>query len=85
MLTSIPIYKSKYTLNVESKDVHFQIGEVVKYRMRNGKKFDITINSERKYVEENHIILYGYEAIFSDDNKKYFAAEKGIIGWEGKC
>ena len=81
----MPIYKSKYTKGVSSEEVCFSKGDKVRYRMRSGEQLDIIIDSIRKYTVENSNILYGYDSIFLDDNKHYFAAEKGIINWEGKC
>ena len=78
----IPIFKSRYTPNLENgENVKFNIGEVVTYKMRSGKVLDITIDSD--YMQHNSG-LYGYEAIFSDNGGRYFAAAKGIVNWEGK-
>lgn len=72
------VYKSRYTPNLKNgKDVHFEIGETVKYRMRNGTEYEIVIDSELK---QNSGYL-GYEAIFPDG--RYFAVAEGIIDWEG--
>ena len=78
----IPIFKSRYTPNIENgENVKFNIGEVVTYKMRSGKVLDITIDSD--YMQHD-CGLYGYEAIFSDDGGRYFAAAEGIVNWEGK-
>lgn len=73
------IYKSRYTPNLENgKDVGFEIGDVVKYRTRNGEEYVITIDSELMTNEG----YTGYEAIFPDG--RFFAVEEGIYDWEGK-
>lgn len=78
------IYKSRYTPGLKNgKDVAFNKGEKVKYRTRLGECVEIIIDSERVIHDETG--LYGYEAIFTDDGKRYFAAEKGIYDWDGKC
>jgi hypothetical protein len=78
------VYKSRYTPGlINGKDVNFQKGEKVRYKMRSGEELDIIIDSERMHHTQSG--LYGYESIFLDDNKKYFAASTGIINWEGKC
>lgn len=78
----IPIFKSRYTPNLENgENVKFKIGEVVTYKLKSGKLLNITIDSD--YMQHN-CGVYGYEAIFSDDGGRYFAAAKGIVNWEGK-
>ena len=80
----IPIYFPSCAPGLQNgENVNFQIGDVVTYKMRNGDLLQITIDSERRVDMESEIIE-GYEAIFHDDGKKYFAAAKGIINWEGK-
>lgn len=75
---------SKYTPNRKNgKGVGFSIGDVVTYRMRNGDTFKITIDSELMRHRE-HQEYTGYEAIFHDDGKRYFAVDEGIIDWDGK-
>ena len=77
------VYKSRFTQGIKAKETHFIKGEKVHYKMRGGEELDITIDSERmKHTDSG---FYGYEAIFTDDNKRYFASEEGIINWEGKC
>ena len=75
------VFVSRYTPNLQNgKDVQFKIGETVRYRMRSGKEIDITIASG---LMQNSGYL-GYESIFHDDGKKYFAVAEGIIDWDGK-
>ena len=74
------ICNSRHTPNLENgKYVDFEIGEKVKYRMRNGTEFNITINSKRM----KNSGYFGYESIFPDGI--YFAVAEGIVDWEGKC
>ena len=76
---------SRYTPNLQNgENVNFDIGEVVDYRLRSGEEIKITIDSEYMMNESDGEIHYGYEAIFHDDGKRYFAAAKGIYNWEGK-
>lgn len=76
------IFVSRYTQGLKNgKDVQFEIGETVRYRMINGEEIDITINSE---LMENNGLL-GYESVFHDDGQTYFAFAEGIIDWEGKA
>ena len=49
-----------------------------------GEEIKITLDSEYMMNESDGEIHYGYEAIFHDDGKRYFAAAKGIYNWEGK-
>lgn len=82
MITKGMVFKSRHTPGLANgEDVHFEIGESVTYRMRNGDVFQIVIDSELM----KDFGYYGYEAIFPDDGERYFAPEIGIIGWEGKC
>ena len=75
------VWISKHTPGLlNGKDVHFEICEVVEYQKRNGERFTITIDSE--YMTNSG--YYGYEAIFHNDGKRYFAVDEGIINWEGK-
>ena len=72
---------SRYTPNLKNgKYVHFEKGETVSYRMRNGEEHRIKIVSD---IKQNNG-YYGYEAVFDDDGKKYFAVADGIYDWEGK-
>lgn len=64
------------------RTVKFNIGDVVKYKLENGKVLDIEITSE--YMQHHIEEIDGYEAIFSDDGKSYFAVAERIIDWEGK-
>lgn len=78
----IPVFVSRYTPGLENGEkVKFNKGEVVRYRMRNGDEFDITIDSEFMLHESGY---YGYESIFHNDGARCFAVAKGIINWEGK-
>jgi hypothetical protein len=80
----IPIYFPSCAPGLQDGEhVNFQIGDVVTYKTRNGDVLKITIDSERKVDMESGTIE-GYESIFHDDGKKYFAAAKGIINWDGK-
>jgi len=81
----MPVYKSKFTKGITADETCFSKGETVRYQLRSGGELDIIIDSERMYVKDNGEVLFGYESIFSDDNQRYFACEKGIINWEGKC
>lgn len=73
------VFVSRYTPNlINGEKVLFEIGEKVRYRMRNGTEYDIVIDSE---LMENQGYL-GYEAIFPDG--RFFAVAKGIIDWNGK-
>lgn len=77
----VQIFVSRHTPGLENgKGVKFEIGETVKYRMRNGHETDITIDSELC----SNMGYLGYEAIFHDDGGRYFAVDEGIIDWEGK-
>ena len=77
---TIPILKSRYTPGLKNgKGVAFQKGDVVSYKTRDGKKYKITIDSERMQHKSGY---FGYEAIFFDG--RYFAVEDGIYDWEGK-
>lgn len=78
----IQVYKSKFTPGATGDQIHFRIGEIVKYQLRNGDIIDIKIDSER--MSHDNCDVLGYEAIFLDDNQKYFARGDKIIGWEGK-
>lgn len=79
------ITKSRYAPNLKNgKDVGFNIGEVVDYRLRSGEEIKITIDSEYMMNDCDGITHYGYEAIFHDDGQRYFAIEEGIYNWEGK-
>lgn len=74
------VFVSRHTPGLKNgKDVKFNIGDKVRYRMRNGTEYDIIIDSERM----SHSGYFGYESKFSDG--RYFAVEQGIIGWDGKC
>jgi hypothetical protein len=82
-VSMVQIYKSRYTPGLKNgEDVYFNKGERVRYRMRNGCELDIIIDCDDRMVSMNDSI--GYEAIFTDDGKRYFAVAKGIINWEGK-
>lgn len=76
------ILKSKYTPGAKGYEVGFSKGEVVEYQLQNGNVIDITIDSER--MKHNMCKTFGYEAIFSDDGKRYFADGEKIINWNGK-
>ena len=81
ILVNIPVFVSRYTEGLKNgKNVSFNKGETVRYRMRNGDELNITIDSELCYNSG----YLGYEAIFHDDGKRYFAVAEGIIDWEGK-
>lgn len=82
MVNIMQVFSSRFTPGVKGFDVHFLKGEVVKYQMKNGDIIDIIIDSERMKHEECE--NYGYEAIYSDDGKRYFADGGRIIDWEGK-
>lgn len=73
---------SKYTPGVKGYNVGFEIGEIVKYQLASGDVIDIRIDSPR--MTHNMCKTYGFEAIFSDDGKRYFADGEKIVGWEGK-
>ena len=77
----VMVYKSRFTRGLKNgKDVDFNKGEKVRYKMRNGYEVDIIIDSE---LMLNSGFL-GYESIFLDDNQKAFAIKEGIINWDGK-
>lgn len=74
------VFVSRYSPNLKNGEhVRFEIGEKVRYRMRNGTEYDITIQSE---LMQNRG-YFGYEAIFPDGDL-CFAVAKGIINWAGK-
>lgn len=75
------IYKSRFTPNVTGDEISLEIGEIVKYQLKD-KIIDIKINSERMCHDKCKNL--GYEAIFLDDNQRYFADGKRIIWWKGK-
>jgi hypothetical protein len=60
------------------KDVFFEKGEKVRYRARDGKEYNIVIDSKQM---RNGAYL-GYESIFPDG--RFFAIDEGIIYWAGK-
>lgn len=73
------LFKSRYTPGLKNgKGVYFEKGEKVRYRMRDGTEYDIIIDSELM----NNSGYWGFEAIFPDG--RYFAADEGIIDWDGK-
>ncbi len=76
------IYASRFTPGVKAGDIKLEIGEVVQYKKLDGSTLDITIDSES--VSHHECDCLGYECIFSDDGKKYFASGDQIINWEGK-
>lgn len=81
LYNDIPIHKSKFTPELNNgKGVHFSIGDVVNYRCVDGTEIKCTIATE---LMENEG-FFGYEAIFHDDGKRYFAIEDMICDWEGK-
>jgi len=64
-----------------AEDVSLNIGDKITYYIDDNKQVTAVIKSELQH----HISgPYGYECLFDDDGKMYFADEKGIIGWEGK-
>jgi len=77
----LEIFKSRFTPGLKNgADVSFVIGEKVKYLCWGGEIINITIYS---YLMKNSGYL-GYESIFHDDDKIYFAIAEQIIDWEGK-
>lgn len=78
----VQVYSSRYTPNVTGDEVHFEIGEIVQYKLVSGNVLDIRIDSER--MKHAGCPNLGYEAIFSDDGNRYFADGKRIIDWKGK-
>ncbi len=79
------VYYSRFTPNLENgENVSFNKGEVVDYRLRNGQELKITIDSDLMKQKIDGEDCYGYESVFHDDNKRYFALSKQIINWEGK-
>ena len=80
-MMSVQVFVSRYTPGLKNgKGVKFEIGETVRYRMRNGHETDITIDSDLC----SNMGYLGYEAIFHDDGGKCFAVDEGIVDWEGK-
>lgn len=78
----VQVFKSKFTKGVGADEVNFAIGEVVQYRLKSGKVLDIKIDSELMTHQECEGL--GYESIFSDDNRRYFALRRDIINWNGR-
>ena len=75
------VTKSRYTAGLENgKDVAFNIGEKVRYKMRNGKEYNIIIKSSYKKHTSGY---FGYESLFPDGTIS-FTPDIGIIGWEGR-
>lgn len=76
------IFKSRFTPGLANGErVQFNIGEVVKYTLQDGEVINIQIDSGyREHLNGER----GYEAIFSDDHKRYFAVSKQITDWNGK-
>jgi len=73
---------SRYSNNAKNgKDVSFNKGETVTYKLKNGTTLPIKIDSELMKSQEG---TFGYEAVFSDDNQKWFAESDRIIDWDGK-
>jgi hypothetical protein len=73
---------SRFTPGAKGNDICFEKGETVKYKLANGNVIDITIDSE--LMKHDECKTHGYESIFSDDGKRYFADSERIVGWEGK-
>lgn len=76
------ISRSRFTPDVNPEDVYFSIGDTVKYKLKDDTVIDIKIDSE--LMRHDQAESYGYESIFSDDKKRYFAESERIIDWEGK-
>lgn len=77
------VFYSRFTPNLSNGErVKFNIGDKVLYRLSNGTEVEIIIDSEyRRHISGE----LGYEAIFTDDGKRYFSVSSGIIGWNGKA
>lgn len=79
------LYRSRFTPGLTNgADVSFDKGEVVTYRLRDGKEVKIIIDSDicvHDLAPGDHT---GYEAIFSDTGERAFAIRANIIDWEGK-
>jgi hypothetical protein len=72
---------SRFTPGLKNgKGVAFAKGEKVRYRMRNGTEYDITIKSEYMSHGSGY---FGYEAKFPD-GEIGFAPDIGIVGWKGR-
>jgi len=76
------VTKSRFTPGLPNgKDVHFQIGETVQYRLLSGKMVDVKIST---VLMQHANGAYGYEGVFSDDRMTGFADELRIVNWKGK-
>ena len=80
------VYKSRFTPGLsDGRDVSFEKGETVTYRMSSGETVKITIDSEIKEHNQAPGDKTGYECVFHDTGEKSFAVRQGIIDWEGKA
>ena len=79
---AVQVYCSRFTPGVTGDNVGFDVGETVQYQLSDGRIINITIDSER--MSHDGCPCLGYEAIFSDDGKRYFARGDKIVGWDGK-
>lgn len=80
------VYRSRFTPGLkDGRDVSFDVGETVTYRMKNGSTVKITIDSETMEHDQAPGDKTGYEAIFQDSGERYFAPRRGIIDWAGKA
>lgn len=74
------VFKSRHTPGVKGYEVFFEKGEVVKYKLLNGKIIDITVVSER--MKHQQCATFGYE--WYDNGELCFADGERIIDWKGR-
>jgi hypothetical protein len=77
------IVKSRLTKGAKASEISLEIGEKVKYKLRNGKIIDAIIKSGRMRHPECRG-SFGYEALTLDDNTMNFIDVERIVSWEGK-
>lgn len=85
----IPVVYSRYCPGLKNaEDVGLQKGDKVTFDCGKDQLVECTLQSDRTVhdgAKPGDSLVWGYEALFSDDGKTYFVDEKRIINWEGKC
>lgn len=78
----VQVYGSRFTPGIKAHETRFSIGDVVTYRLLDGRtEVRITIQSE--FMHHVRARIGGYEAIFPD-GKLCFADVERIVDWRGK-
>ena len=84
-MNGVLVSRSRHTPSLSNgAEVHFEIGEVVSYRLHSGVLVKFTIDSGLMSSAGAPGDGTGYEGIFSDTRQRGFGARSSIIGWEGK-